>query len=304
MKFLVIGEAMAEIRKSQDADFKVGIAGDTYNTAVYCARALGQPNAVGYMTRLGTDPLSKALQVDLEAEGIECSASEIDQHHNLGIYSVSTDKAGERSFHYWRSQSAARKMFSVKEDLDHLDKAEIIYLSGITMAILSHDARARLMKRLSELSDSGKALVAFDSNYRPNLWEDMQTAQAVIRSMWNIADIALPSIDDEMHLFDESAEDVIDRFSSRKWFACAIKRGEEGPLSPELSSDEYPVFLPAENVVDTTAAGDSFNAGFLAALIEKKSRADCLQSGHELARAVVQIPGAIAPLSAENEKER
>lgn len=295
MKLLAIGEVMAEIRKDADGGFAVGFAGDTFNTAVYCARALGEAGAVGYMTRIGKDPLSAGLMADVDAEEMDTSAIIMNEQHNIGIYTVSTDETGERSFHYWRDQSAARRLFASSADFDHLEKADIIYTSGITLAIIGEDARKRLIDRLAELSNAGAAFVAFDSNYRPRLWESAQTARSVISKMWEIADIALPSIDDEMALFDETEDQVIGRFSARDWHACAIKRGSSGPVSTTLSADAMPAFLPADRVVDTTAAGDSFNAGYLAALIRGGNEADCLSAGHQLARLVVQVPGAIVP---------
>ncbi len=294
MDLLAIGEVMAEIRKGEDRAFSVGFAGDTYNTAVYCARALGGRHRVGYLTRIGTDPLSLGLHANMAAEGIEASGVVTEPDRTIGIYSVSTDETGERSFHYWRDRSAARALFADDNELNSLDRAPIIYLSGITLAILAPQARNRLMKRLATLSDAGAVSVAYDSNYRRKLWESRQAAQAATEQMWAIATIALPSIDDEMALFGEAAKTVIARFAKMEWRACAIKRGEDGPLSPNFAGT-LPTFPPAEQVVDTTAAGDSFNGGYLAALIEGKPEAACLCAGHELARTVVRFPGAIGP---------
>ena len=295
MKLLAIGEVMAEISGDAESGFSVGFAGDTYNTAVYCARALGEAGGVGFMTRVGPDPLSAAMIERLRDEGISDTKIGFDEHRNLGIYSVTTDDEGERSFHYWRNQSAARGLFSDEADLGQLADAEIIYLSAITLAILSPSARQRLADRLAALRDHGSALIAFDSNYRPKLWEDVETARSVTSQFWSLAHIALPSIDDEMSLYDETAEQVVARFSKRDWKACAIKRGAIGPLSPTLSPRDRPEFSPVDNVVDTTSAGDSFNAGYLAAFLTGEDEATCLMSGHNLASKVVQIQGAIAP---------
>ena len=116
-----------------------------------------------------------------------------------------------------------------------------------------------------------------------------------MNAMWEVTDIALPSIDDEMDLHEETAQEVVSRFASRPWKACALKRGEEGPIIPGRSEGELPEFAKAPQIVDTTAAGDSFNAGYLAAFVQGKDEIECLQQGHELARQVVQVPGAIAP---------
>lgn len=290
LDLLCIGEAMAELRQSPDqSGFVVGFAGDTFNTAVYAKRSLGAAAGVGFMSRVGLDPLSDGMLAAAEAEGLETSAVVRDEHRNIGIYSVATDQRGERSFHYWRSQSAAREL-----DAKDLLPARILYLSGITLAILSPERRRTLMRALNELK--GTCEIAFDSNYRPKLWESKDAARAVIEEMWDLADLAFPSVDDEMDLFGDGSEfAVLKRFAQGTFASCTLKRGARGPLSltcPESLGD----WPKAKRVIDTTAAGDSFNGGFLAARLQGKPEADCLRAGHTLAAHVVTMPGAIAPV--------
>ena len=294
-RLLAIGEVMAEIRSAGDGNFAMGFAGDTYNTALYAARQLGVTGAVSYLTRIGADPLSVALTDRLAEEGIDVSHVAIDPDRNIGIYSVSTDTHGERSFHYWRADSAARRLFAVEETAISMPQADIIYLSGISLAILTPVARQRLVDALASRRAEG-AKIAFDSNYRPKLWEDATTARSTMQAIWEIADFALPSIDDEMALFgDASEEEVIDRFAKKTWQGIAIKRGVRGPLSLHLAADEHPDFPSAGTVVDTTAAGDSFNGGYLAACLEGAGEVERLLAGHELASRVVGVNGAIIP---------
>jgi len=295
-----IGEVMAEIRRSPSSDFKIGYAGDTFNTAVYCQRLLHNDERVSYVTRVGDDPLSSAWHQFARDEGLDLSAVSTDANTNIGIYSVSTDEQGERTFNYWRNQSAARQLFNSPDDLKSLPKARITYLSGISLAILSPEARSSLMGHLAKASESGETIVAFDSNFRPALWESQSVAQTVMEEMWSIADIALPSIDDERNLYgDESDEAVVARFGRKTWKACAVKCGENGPISPTLGVAKENVFPPAEKVVDTTAAGDSFNGGYLAAFLNGQDEMQCLQAGHECASYVVGVPGAISPAGAK-----
>ena len=295
IRLLAIGEVMAEIRTRGDG-FAVGFAGDTYNTAVYAARQLGAPGQVGYVTRVGREPLSQALLNHAGGEGLDISHIAIDPDHNIGIYAVATDAHGERSFSYWRSDSAARRLFAVEETALFMPPADIIYLSGITLAVLTPAGRSRLFEMLANARADGGTKVAFDSNYRPALWQDRATAREVMARMWHLTDIALPSIDDEMALHDIDSENVvIDRFAAQDWDGIAIKRGVRGPVSPNLAPQDLPDFPPAEKVVDTTAAGDSFNGGYLAAFLGGAGEAERLAAGHRLAAAVVAAPGAIIP---------
>jgi len=291
LRLLCMGEAMAELRKTGDG-FAVGFAGDTFNTAVYCRRLLSQDDAVGYLTRVGTDPLSDGFLALARAEGIDTTRIGREAAHNFGIYSVQTDAAGERSFHYWRDASAARQLFGSADDLAVLDGAEILYLSAITLAIIAPAAREALIARLAELRGQGRRIV-FDSNYRPRLWPDAKTARDWTGRMWRIADIALPSADDERALFGDADDAAV--LSRLRGWGCrsgALKRGAAGPvaLDERLAGGHFP---PASRVVDTTAAGDSFNGAYLAALLQGQDEATALDWGHRMACEVIGQPGAI-----------
>ena len=296
IRLLAIGEVMAEIRVGAEGGFVLGFAGDTYNTAIYAAREMQQAGSVGYVTRIGGEPLSTALLQQAVAEGLDTGHIAVDDNRNIGIYAVATDAHGERSFSYWRSQSAARRLFAVEETALFMPRAEITYLSGITLAILTQAARTRLFDLLAELRDTGATKIAFDSNFRPALWEDAATARTTMERMWELTDIALPSMDDEMAIMGADRESVvIDRFAGREWDGIAIKRGVRGPVSPFIADADMPHFPPARAVVDTTAAGDSFNAGYLAAFLNGAEEVGCMLAGHQLAARVVGAPGAIMP---------
>lgn len=281
---------MAELRWDADGRMSQSFAGDTFNTAVYANRML-PAGQVAFYSKIGHDPLSKGFVEMMAAEGLDPANLNFVQNRNLGIYSVTTDQTGERSFHYWRNQSAARCLFDGSDEGSALPAADIIYVSGITLAILPPKSRQALMAYLR----SSPGLVAYDSNYRPKLWEDAQTARQASREMWAICDIALPSIDDELALFgDENEEAVVDRLGRENMAVCVIKRGHRGPISTR-QMPSLPEFEPAASVIDTTSAGDSFNGGFLAAYIQGKPLDKCMLAGHNLAAKVVGVRGAIAP---------
>lgn len=286
-RLLCIGEVMAELRFTPRGPV-FGYGGDTFNTAVYAARALGAD--VGYLTRIGTDPLSDGLLDLARREGLPAHTFIRDPMRQIGIYSVSTDATGERSFHYWRSASAARRLFEDQQDFSLIGRAEIIYLSGITLAILATTARANLRAALENFRNAG-GRVAFDSNYRPQLWADIATARNEITALWNLTDIALPSLDDETALFGGGEAEVLARIRAAGCAHGALKRGADGPLP--LSGIAAGPFAAVANVVDTTAAGDSFNAAYLAAFLEGRPETDCLAAGHTLAARVVRRPGAL-----------
>ncbi len=294
-----IGEAMIELAldRLDPALGRVGFAGDTLNTAIYLKRAGGMAVDVSYISVLGSDPFSARLRNMIASEAIATDCIGTAPERMPGLYSISTDEKGERSFHYWRENSAARTLFQPGSgtSLDDLGRFEVVYLSAITLAILPESIRSALLDRLALLRAKGTVKVAFDSNWRPRLWQDIATARTVISRAWSLADIALPSLDDEMALFGEnSQQQVLARFAGICPGIGALKRGAAGPL-PLGAQGLQGRYASIEKPLDTTAAGDSFNGAFLAAHLRGKPLADAMQDGHAYASCVVMHPGAIIP---------
>ncbi|MEO9649453.1 MAG: sugar kinase [Roseobacter sp.] len=286
IRIAAVGEAMIELTM-QGSAAQVGVAGDTLNTAIYLKRC-AQDVSVDYVTRLGDDPFSDQIETFIAEQNIGTEALSRAAEKSPGLYAITTTPEGERSFTYWRSASAARGLFQTADgyDFSFLAAYDLVYLSGITVAILPHAVRLALLEWLNQ----NPVRLAYDSNYRPRLWENQETAQQVSTGFWERADICLPSIDDEMDLYNQSETDVIARFKALGTVG-AIKRGAQGPIS--LGEEVNQTYEPAPKVVDTTAAGDSFNGGYLAAVLSGASQTDALQAGHSCAAKVVQFRGAI-----------
>ena len=292
-----LGEVMIELSPIGRDSAQIGVAGDTYNTAVYLRRSLDSADAgISYVTALGNDAMSARIEAALKAEGISTELIEHRTGGSPGLYMITRDGAGERHFSYWRSASAARSLFQEPCDvtLKRLGAFDLVYLSGISIAILPQSTRDAICAWADGYRAKG-GKIAFDSNYRPRLWPDVETARRETIKFWRRCDVALPSLDDEMALFGETEEAaVLARLSSAGVSFGALKRGERGPRSLDPESMVLDV-TPVKGVVDTTAAGDSFNAGFLAGYVLGKDVRDCLTLGHELSCKVIQHPGAILP---------
>lgn len=291
-RIAAVGEAMIELSLLGKAA-QVGVAGDTLNTAIYLKRCAPEL-CVDYVTALGDDPFSDQIEdfireQDIGTQGISRIAGK-----SPGLYAITTGDDGERSFTYWRSAAAARDMFKTAQGYDFtpLEAYDLVYLSGITVAILPDAARQALLEWLGRVP----VRLAYDSNYRPRLWEDQKTAQRVTAAFWDRADICLPSLDDEMALFDETPAEVVTRFEKAARLG-GLKRGAAGPISLGRAVEQ--TYGAAPRVVDTTAAGDSFNGGYLAAILQGATQAEALRAGHDCAARVVQFRGAIIPKEAQ-----
>lgn len=292
-----LGEVMIELVVRADGQARLGVAGDTFNTAVYLVRALrGTGARVAYVTALGHDPYSERILRAIEGHGIETGWVERRAGMMPGLYAIDTDTNGERSFSYWRSASAARSLFSepCEMPITRLDDFDLVLMSGISLAILPPPVRARLIDWAAGFSAAG-GWVAYDSNHRPSLWESAEAARQAGAAMWARADIALPSLDDEIALFGDAGEaGVLARLAAAGVTRGALKRGARGPrdLGGRATPDGLTAVAP---VVDSTAAGDSFNAGYVAALAQGRGPVAAMAEGHALAAKVIAHSGAIIP---------
>ena len=294
-----IGEAMIELSSVDLAERtgRVGVAGDTYNTAVYMTRELEQVGgSVSYVTALGSDGFSDAIIEEFRREGLETGLIARNPNRLAGIYAINLDEAGERTFSYWRSISAARTLFGeFGPDPERLLEFDAVFLSAITLAILPQEIRVRLIDTCGCLKKEGKPVI-FDSNYRPQLWSSSEEAKQAMDLMWRGTTIALPSVDDEQLLYpDFSPRQIATRIARLGVREVVLKCGSRGPLL--LVDDEYTEtdFPEAPEVVDTTAAGDSFDAGYIAARFAGAGPEKAARAGHDLASMVVGVRGAIAP---------
>jgi 2-dehydro-3-deoxygluconokinase len=293
-----IGECMIELQRSPGAsgmDYRFG--GDTLNAALYMARLLDPSKVrVAYVTGLGVDGMSAEMLASWEREGIDTRCVQRLPDRLPGIYMIETDPDGERRFHYWRKDSAARHWLEAAEAgkvLVQLAAARMVYLSGISLAILSPADRELLISALAQCRARGGTVV-FDNNYRPRLWESAQEAAEVYRRVLAHTDIALLTLDDEHALYGpHTAHEAVERSRGYGVGEVVVKCGAE-PCMVWADGQLHEVAPePVKDVVDTTAAGDSFGAAYMAARLSGQDPAAAARAGHRLAGTVIRHRGAI-----------
>jgi 2-dehydro-3-deoxygluconokinase len=298
MKIACLGECMVELSSTAAGLFSRGFGGDTLNTALYLAR-LGVDSA--FVTALGDDRLSQSMIDAWTAEGIDTGHVLRLPGRAPGLYMIERDAAGERSFLYWRDRAPAREFFAHADDatLDALARADWLYFSGITLAIFDVSGLEPLHRLLKRRRAEGKK-TAFDGNFRPGVWNgDRVRARTVFEQILPLVDLALPTLEDEQDLFgDRDAHACAARLRALGVGEIVIKQGAQGCVIH--SGDEIIQVAPEHVVrpVDTTAAGDSFNAGYLAARLQGLGPRDAALAGHRLAGIVIQHAGAVIPRAA------
>lgn len=295
---VAIGESMLELSRSDGTLWSMGYGGDSLNVATYIARLGGD---VGFLTALGKDKFSAEMKAQWAVDGIDTSL--VLTHHDRipGLYAIETDAQGERSFTYWRGQSAARELFAcagIDDALEAAAKAKLLYLSGITLSLFGDLEQARLIALAKSVRGQGGD-VAFDTNYRPKGWKCPDDARQAIAGIAPYVSIALPTFEDDAALYgDASPEQTIDRWQALGASLIAVKLGGNGALIADDGQMIRVAGTPNPSPLDTTGAGDSFNGAYLAAWQQGRSPIACAEAGNRLAAEVIRHKGAIIARSA------
>lgn len=293
-----VGEAMVELAAVGEGHYRRGFAGDTFNTAWHIAQALRGRASVGFATRVGQDRISDAFVAELATDGLDVSVIGRDPVRGMGLYMIQLDGV-ERSFHYWRDTSAARGLAA---DADVLARAfagaGLIHLSGITLAILPAADRGNLFAALA-LARANGARVSFDPNIRPRLWGSMDEVRQVIPQVLALTDIALPSFDDETLVWgDANPQATIARMAAAGVAEVAVKDGA-GPVAVYTGGMIQTLATPpVQGIVDTSGAGDAFNAGYLSARLLGQTPEIAVAAGQRFSAQVIRHFGARLPKAA------
>ncbi|GGK22080.1 sugar kinase [Aliivibrio fischeri] len=302
----IIGECMIELNGDPFGQMQQSYGGDTLNAAIYLNRSLSRSSKkthavqTSYVTSLGTDAISQEIMKRWQEEGISTDFTLQDSHRFPGLYLIQVDEQGERTFLYWRNDSAARYMIQhpdfgkIRKNLERVDA---IFISGISLAILPDEDRCTLLALLNDLHQQGITII-FDSNYRPKLWDSEIKTKEAYQQAYQTTDVALVTYEDEQLLWaDQDPTQTILRLHQLGVKTVVVKLGAKGCLMSE-SPDHQPTLIATkqvETVVDTTSAGDSFNGGFLSCYLAGDSVVEACRRGNALAGLVIQHHGAIIP---------
>ncbi len=300
IKLAFIGECMIELQETGTGITTQTFGGDTCNSAIYCSRlARNLAVEVDYVTALGDDSFSDSMMAFWEREGVGSSLVQRVQGKHPGLYYIEVDEHGERIFHYWRGEAAAKRCFEYpgsREILEKLSEYSGIYLSGISLAIFTPESRLALLGRLAELKKAGTRIY-FDCNYRTHLWEDTRLARTIYEQIFPLTDIIFLTEEEASYFMDEKGVAAIQHRLNQKGVGESVIKDGAGVCSIFAKNQRFEI--PAETVrkvVDTTAAGDSFSGVYLLARTFGCSPEHAAVLAHRTAAYVIGHKGAIAPL--------
>ena len=293
---ICVGEATLELARGADGRFALGSGGDTFNTAIYLARA---GIATAFASALGDDPYSDAIVSLAQAEGVSTDFILRAGGRLPALALVDADAQGNRRVHHWGEGAPARELFELpnwSRVAEALLGARLVYFSGITLSLYSNIGLGRFLATIELARDNG-VKIAFDGNFRPREWKgDLTRTRTVFAEALKRVDIALPAYDDEAVLWgDPSPEATIERLQAFGVGEIVVKNGPNSALIAASGKREA---VPVPEVVvpvDTTAAGDGFNAGYLAARLTGRGALEAAEAAHKLAAKVIRHRGAIMP---------
>ncbi|MEO5807553.1 sugar kinase [Devosia sp.] len=292
-RFVSIGECMIEMSGGEERNYRLGYAGDTLNTSWYMRALLGDDWDVDYLTALGDDKYSGDIRTFLQANHIGTSHIQTIKGRRPGLYMIH-QADGDRHFTYWRDTSAAKLLADDKDALrTALDGADMVYFSGITLAILHPRARGRLLGAIVRARDNG-ARIVFDTNLRPALWTSPRVMASVLTAAATLCDVVLPTHTDEAPLFgDQSVEETAERYLELGVEEVVVKDGGSRAYVATRNEAVSVAPEPGASVVDATGAGDSFNGAYLSARLAGKGLREAAEAGHRTARVVIGQRGAL-----------
>lgn len=297
-----IGEVMVELSGlTADGAAHVGFGGDTANTAIYLSRlSIGQAK-IGYLTRLGSDVFGRQIAKSLHEEGVALPLDLICSNRQTGLYAIELSESGERSFNYWRSESPGRDLLtgaSAKAEIAFASGFSALYISGISLAIMSQKGREVLLDLAREFRAQGR-VVMLDLNYRSALWGKSSyfcQVDEIYSEFIEVSSVIKAGLDELDAVFSSmTPAEHASALSKLGAEIILISRDLDGLDVFHLGNCQTVVPDVVSDVVDTTAAGDSFNAGFLHEYLQSQHLLHAVRAGQALAARVVRHQGAIIP---------
>jgi sugar/nucleoside kinase (ribokinase family) len=247
------------------------------NVAAWLTRTDARSTIVSHV---GDDPAGAAIVAEFDALGVSHGDLVI-PGETSGVVVVLVDSSGERTM--FPDKGANSRL--VVEDLPDLNSFQAVYISGY--ALLNPLARDGVLAMIEKIKEDGLPIY-FDP---ASVGAMKDVADKELHTWFSKMDVLLLNEEESIYLTGsvdiERALDYLLDFSQ----VVVIKRGSAGAIAKARSFDSISLPAVAATVVDTTGAGDSFAAGFIASFSKNRDLTAALQAGAELAADCVAIVG-------------
>ena len=291
-KICSIGEAMIEISNIKDSFYNQSFAGDTLNFCNYLDKK--KLNAF-FLSAIGKSEINQSLLEFVKSKKISTKHIKQINQFEVGLYLIKNKINGEKQFFYWRNESAAKQYFNSIDFLNlykELKNFDYIYFSGITLSII-HISKLNNFIKLLKLLKSKKIKIVFDFNIRPSRW-NKKNLNIFLDSVLKIVDICFLSGEDMNYWKNKNNIKSYEQIVRKYKIKHSIFRKNAKYTYLFLNKTRY-VFKNKliKKVVDTSGAGDGFNAAYLSNFIVNNDPVLALKAGSSLGSKIVMKKGAI-----------
>ena len=287
-----IGEAMIEISNIKNSLYNQSFAGDTLNFCNYLDKK--KLNAF-FLSAIGKSEINQSLLDFVKSKKISTKYIKKINQFEVGLYLIKNKDNGEKQFFYWRDESAAKHYFNNIDFLNlykELKNFDYIYFSGITLSII-HISKLNNFIKLLKLLKSKKIKIVFDFNIRPSRW-NKKNLNIFLDSVLKFVDICFLSGEDMNYWKNKNNIKSYEQIVRKYKLKHSIFRKNAKFTYVFLNKTRY-VFRNKllKKVVDTSGAGDGFNAAYLSNFIVNNDPVLALKAGSSLGSKIVMKKGAI-----------
>ena len=287
-----IGEAMIEISNIKNSLYNQSFAGDTLNFCNYLDKK--KLNAF-FLSAIGKSEINQSLLDFVKSKKISTKYIKQINKIEVGLYLIKNKNNGEKQFFYWRDESAAKVYFNNIDFLNlykELKNFDYIYFSGITLSII-HVSKLNNFIKLLKLLKNKKIKIVFDLNIRPNRW-NKKNLNIFLDLVLKFVDICFLSGEDMNYWKNKNNIKSYEQIVRKYKIKHSIFRKNAEYTYVFLNKTRY-VFKNKliKKVVDTSGAGDGFNAAYLSNFIVNNDPVLALKAGSSLGSKIVMKKGAI-----------
>ena len=287
-----IGEAMIEISNIKNSFYNQSFAGDTLNFCNYLDKK--KLNAF-FLSAIGKSEINQSLLDFVKSKNISTKYIKQINQFEIGLYLIKNKDNGEKQFFYWRDESAAKQYFNNIDFLNlykELKNFDYIYFSGITLSII-HVSKLNNFIKLLKLLKMKKIKIVFDFNIRPSRW-NKKNLNIFFDSVLKFVDICFLSGEDMNYWKNKNNIKSYEQIVRKYKLKHSIFRKNAKFTYVFLNKTRY-VFKNKllKTVVDTSGAGDGFNAAYLSNFIVNNDPVLALKAGSSLGSKIVMKKGAI-----------